>query len=272
MRYFFIISITILTTMLYSCKRNNIEKVNEIFQYIDSSAGANVKIVHCFAGNTPQLPTAANLTTGPQVFFYADGKKLNGNALSYAGAWPSPQVYATVAAGSNVRIDVVMARLNLAVVPNRPAPIVGDTLVSFNTNLEKGKFYSFYFGDSVPTYKVTVKEDNLTPPAYQTFKIRLANFLMDPMDTLEARSRITNQVIFQNVAHKDVTPWVEIPLPVLETDTLDIKIKGAATNLTPTTGLVLAATGLRMYTVVARGKRSLAMAGKAQSFNILTNR
>ncbi len=252
-----------------SCEKKDLIAENNKWVYFDSSKAANVKLIHCFAGNTPQLPTASNLTTGPQVFVYANGKKLNGNALSYGGQWPSPAVYSSVPSGNNIRFDVVMARLNLSIVPNAPAPIAGDTLATFTQTLENGKYYSFFIGDSIPNFKVTVKEDGIIgKPAYQKFKIRLANWLMSPNDTFNIYSRREQRLIIKDVYHKQISDFVELNLPIV-VDTFDVyKTNNATTIFTSLTAF--SGVGERMYTLILRGKPGLA--GKLPQIGVVTNR
>jgi hypothetical protein len=256
----------IATLVIISCKKPTVDLIteNNKWVYVDSSKFANVRIIHCITANTPFLPTAT-ATTGPQVFVYTDGAKLNGNALSYGGQWPSPNVYATVTSGSNVKFNIVMARMNLAVVPNVPAPIAGDTLFSFNALLVSGKFYSLYLGDSTNNYKGELIEDQLPLPAYQKYKLRLANYIMNPFDTLSLYSRRNGVEIIQNIIHKQTSNWVEYDLPLIA-DTLDLRKKGTTVNYA--TAIPFTPTGQRMYTVVCRGKTGL----KAVSAGLLTNR
>lgn len=253
-----------------ACNSKNLLDENKKWNFIDSSQLANIRVIQCFAGNTPQIPTAPNLTTGPQVFLYANGSKLNGIALSYGGQWPIPNVYATVPSG-NVRFEIIQARMNLSVVPNIPAPIAGDTLLSFSQNLQQGKYYSFFIGDTVPSLRVVVNEDKLDLPDYQTYKIRVANWIMNPSDTLTLFSRRQNAEIISAVPHKNVSNWVQVPLPVIN-DTLELRRKGSATTYITVGGTAPSffPTGLRMYTVTVRGKTGVA--GKAISASIVTNR
>ncbi len=252
------------------CDDKDLIAENNKWEYLDSSNNANVRIVHCFAGNTPQIPTAPNLTTGPQVFVYANGQKLNGNALSYGGQWPSPNVYATIPSG-NVEFKIVNARMNLAAVPNVPAPIAGDTLYTFTQQLDKGKYYSMYMGDTVPFIRFVVKEDVMPVPDYQTYKIRLAHMIMNPTDTLTLYSRRQAAEIISNITHKQVSDWVQLPLPIIS-DTLEIRKKGSTTTYITVGGTApsFSPTGLRFYTVVLRGKTGVT--GKTVSAAILTNR
>jgi hypothetical protein len=295
MRIFkYFIPICSLVLVIISCEKDvNLLDENTKSVSLDSENSANIKVIDVFAGNTPVLPTApSSLYTGPQVFIYANGAKLNGSALGYINGtqytslttptvptaqgqpFPISSVYANIPFG-NIRFDIVNARLNLAVVPNVPAPIKGDTLLTFNATLEKGKFYSFYMGDTVPNVRVTVKEDNLTLPEYQTYKIRLANFLMNnPTDIITLYSRRQQAEIITGITHKNVSDWVQLPLPVLS-DTLEIRQTGSPlTYITvQAVGVItpgFAPVGLRMYTVIARGKSNVV--GKAPSASIIINR
>lgn len=239
-----------LIPLLTQCDQKDLLAENEKWEFLDSTNNANIRVVHCFAGNTPQIPTAPNLTTGPQVFVYANGKKLNGNALSYGGQWPSPNVYAGIPSGT-VEFRIVNARMNLGVVPNIPAPIAGDTLYTFSQQLEQGKNYSLFMGDTVPYIRFVVKEDVLTTPEYQTYKIRLAHMIMNPTDTLSLYSRRQGAELISNITHKQISDWVQVPIPVIS-DTLEIRKKGSvATYITVGgTAPTFSPAGLRFYTVV----------------------
>lgn len=260
-------------TTLNSCDKNDVNLLDENNKFIllDSANSANIKVLQVFAGNTPQIPTAPNSTTGPQVFIYANGAKLNGTALSYGGVWPATAIYGNIPPG-NTKFDIINARLNLTVVPNVPAFIAGDTLATFTTQVDKGKYYSFYIGDTVPTVRVTIKEDILAPPEIQTYKIRLANFIMNPFDTITLHSKRQNAEIISNITHKNVSDWIQLPLPTIS-DTLTLRKKG--TTATYVTALIAGATsfspiGKRMYTVVARGKTGVT--SKAPAASIIVNR
>jgi hypothetical protein len=269
MKYLLITAIMITAGLILtpSCKKTNLLDANDKGVLIDSTQFANVRFIHCFAGNMPQLPTAPNLTTGPQVFMYVNGKKLNGNALSYGGQWPSPNVYAIVDPGSTVRFDAVMARLNLAVVPNVPAPIAGDTLLTVNQPLQAGKFYSAYFSDTVGSYKLTFREDVMPTPDYQTYKIRMANWMMNPLDTFYVFSRREQAIIIPDISHKQISGWVQVNLPIIS-DTLEVRKRGTIVPFGTTIPFTPA--GLRFYTIVLRGKNLLT--GKLPSASILTNK
>lgn len=255
-----------------SCTTDNLLDNNVKYEPVDSSKIAYVKFLQNFAANSPQLPTAPNASTGPQVFIYANGAKLTGNAVGYAGVFPPTAVYSTVTSGTNVRFDVVMARVNLAVVPNIPAPIAGDTISTFSQTLEPGKYYSVFFGDTLANVRVTVREDVLAAPEYQKYKVRLANWVMNPGDTLTVYSRREKAEIIQNIAHKQISDWVQLPLPVIS-DTFELRKKGTTTvyaTVLSGTAAAFSPGGMRMYTIMARGKTGVT--SKAPGATIITNR
>ena len=267
---FYFIAVTLLATgfIISSCNKDDVNLIDENNKwiYLDSANSANIKVMQVFAGNTPQIPTAPHDSTGPQVFIYANGKKLNGTALSYGGVWPTTNVYANVPPGS-VKFDIINARMDLRVVPNVPGFKAGDTLASFTATMDKGKYYSLYIVDTVPTVRVTLKEDNLTIPDYQTYKLRLANFSMNTLDTLTLFSVRQNAEIISDITHKNVSDWLQLPLPIIS-DTLLLRKKGLATSYTLITGF--SPTGLRMYTIMARGKTDVKNKRPVTAF--ITNR
>ena len=236
--------------------------------YLDTLNTANVKVVQLFAGNTPTLPTAATTTQGPQVFIYANGQKLTGASIGYGGVFPTTANYANLPAGST-RFDVINGRINLNVVPNVPSFIAGDTLATLTTNLEKGKTYSLYLTDTVPTMRFVIKEDVLISPNEATFKLRVANFFMNnvPTDTVSLFSVLQNAEIIKDVTHKNVSDWVELPITILA-DSLIFRKKGTTTPYV--TPLVFSGSSKRMYTIVGRGK--LGVVSKTPSMISIINR
>ena len=250
------------------CTKEDVNLIDENnkWVYLDSTNSANIKFIQVFAGNTPQIPTAPNLTTGPQVFIFANGKKLNGTALSYGQVWPTPNVYANIPPGIT-RFDIINARMNLSVVPNIPGFIAGDTLATFTATVDIAKYYSIYIGDSVPNLRVTIKEDKFPLPDYQTYKIRVANFLMNPFDTLTLFSSRQNAEIISDITHKNISGWIQVPLPIIS-DTLILRKKGTTTSYVQFNSF--SPVGLRMYTLLGRGKTGVT--NKLPAAAIITNR
>jgi hypothetical protein len=265
---YIIIVILITLAGIISCNKDDVNLIDENNKWIllDSSNSANIKVMQVFAGNIPQVPTAPNDSTGPQVFIFANGKKLNGTALGYGSVWPTTSVYANVPEG-NTRFDIINARLDLSVVPNIPKFNAGDTLATFTAALSKGKYYSLYIGDTVPTVRVTAKEDNFIVPEYQTYKLRVANFLMNSLDTISLFSYRQNAVIISDITHKNISNWIQLSLPVIS-DTLQFRVKGSINGFAQFNGF--SPTGLRMYTLIGRGKTGVK--NKRPSIGLITNR
>ena len=262
----FICSITILGIMGCDKKDINLIDANNKWIYLDSSKSTNIKIVQVFAGNTPQVPTAPNLTTGPQVFIYANGAKLNGTSLSYGGLFPTTNIYANIPSGAT-KFDIINGRMDLTVVPNVPKFIAGDTLATLTATLDKGKFYTLYIGDTVPTLRVTLKEDILPTPDYQKYKIRVATFVMNPLDTLSLFSTRENAEVISNITHKNVSDWFQLSLPIIN-DTLYFRKKNVPGNYS--SAVSFSPTGQRMYTFLGRGKTGVTSKGTAAV--LITNR
>jgi hypothetical protein len=264
------LSLATIVFATYSCTKDDDGKDliddNNKWVYLDSSNSANVKFLQVFAGNTPQLPTAATATTGPQVFIYANGKKLNGTTLGYGGVFPITNVYANIPSGTT-KFDIINGRLDLSVVPNVPKFIAGDTLASFTATLDKSKYYSIYIGDSVPFVRALIKEDIMTKPDDGTYKIRVANMLMNPLDTLTLFSARQNAEIISDITHKQVSNFVQVPVPIIG-DTLIFRKKGTTSAYVQFNGF--SPTPLRSYTLIARGKNGVTNKTPVAAF--ITNR
>lgn len=260
-----------LAASLASCNDKDLIAENDKWEFTDTTDVGYVRISHSFAGNTPQIPGAA-ANTGPQVFVYANGAKLNGNNLSYAGNWPSPNVYATIKTGT-VQFTGVLARMNTAVVPNIPAPAAGDTLLSLSTTIQKGKFYTMIIVDTVPVMRLLIKEDDLTTPALNKYRIRLVNTTMNPLDTLVLYSRVRKSNIVEGVTHKQFSNFAEVDIPAIN-DTLEVRKAGGTTALyfvgSQTAPQTFSPTSQRIYTVIARGKTGVT--NKTPSASLVTNR
>ncbi len=259
-----------LATTFLGCDKDGEDLIdqNNKWEYLDSSKVSFVKFYQVFAGNSPTLPTAASATTGPQMLIYANGQKITGNSVGYGGIFPATNVYAAIPAG-NTRFDIINGRLDLTVVPNIPKSIAGDTLASFNTTLVAGKNYSLFIGDTVPTVRVTLKEDKFTTPDVGTYKLRVANMYMNTVpttDTVSLWSVRQNGFVISNVSHKEISDWVQLPVPIIN-DTIYFVRKGSGTPYV--TGIAFLPTTLRSYTVMGRGKANVT--GKTNAITFITN-
>lgn len=260
-----------LVASLPSCNNKDLIAENDKWVFTDTTDVGYVRIIHSFAGNTPQIPTAS-ANTGPQVFVYANGAKLNGNNLSYGGNWPSPNVYATIKTGT-VQFTGILARMNTSVVPNIPAPIAGDTLLSLSAPIQKGKYYTMVIVDTVPVMRMVIQEDDLTTPTLNKYRIRLVNTTMNPLDTLALYSRVRKSNIVDGITHKQFSNFVEVDIPAIN-DTLEVRKTGGTAALyyvgSQTAPQTFAPTSQRIYTVIARGKTGVT--NKTPSASLVTNR
>ena len=261
----------LLVVSLFSCDDKDLIAENDKWIFPDTTDVGYIKVIHSHAAVLPQIPGAA-ANTGPQVFMYANGAKLNGNALSYAGNWPSPNVYATVKSG-NTDFTGILARLNTVVVPNVPAPIAGDTLLKFSQNIVKGKYYSVILVDTLPNMRAVVFEDDMGVPTNKKYKIRLVNTTANPLDTLVLYSRLLKANIIGRTTAKQASPFVEVDVPTLN-DTLEVRSATGVAALyyvgSQTTPQTFAPVSQRIYSVVARGKNGLT--SKTPSASLVTNR
>lgn len=271
MRIFHIaILFTVALLSIYSsCTKKDLIEENNKWEYTDDHNVGYVKVLHNYSGKTPALPSA----TSPSIFVYANGAKLNGTGLTYATVWPATSVYSEIKAGSNTFLGV-LARMNTTVTPNVPAPIAGDTIINFNFNVEKGKYYSVYLVDTAPTMRALIKEDNLVLPNVGSFKIRLANLTSNPLDSLILYSRNSRANLISNVTHKQISDFVELPLLTIN-DTLEIRRPGGTTAMyyvnSATAPQPFFPIGQRLYTVVCRGKTA-STPNNTPTANLVTNR
>ncbi len=95
----------------------------------------------------------------------------------------------------------------------------------------------------------------------------MANWLMNLGDTINVYSRREGREIIQNISHKQISDWIELPLPIIS-DTIELRKKGTTAAYISVLGFAPA--GMRMYTILSRGKTGLT--GKTPIASIITNR
>jgi|GEM_PF-2708030 len=249
-----------LTTV--GCKK---EKINELVKWVpnDPTVSANIKLINTYAWLLPSFTTTnPALTAGQHAYLYRDTFKLNGNPNSYAGVWPGPAPYSLNPAGTfNFRI--VWAK-QLAGVPK---PVAGDTIVTKSVKLDPGKYYSFFFTDSLANPDlVVINDEYVTNPPTGTYRIRFGNFLPNVRDTVSIFSRKEKRVIFTDVLYKSVTPFIQLKVQ-LTADTFDVQRRGVGENpytlpVPPLTNVRLSyafflPVELRSYTLYTRGNPRL---------------
>ncbi len=253
--------------VLVACEKN---KINELVKWVpnDPTTSANIKLINTYAWLLPSFTTTSPaLTAGQHAYLYRDTFKLNGNPNSYAGVWPGPTPYSLNPAGT-FTFRMVWAKQ----VAGLPRPVAGDTIVTKSVKLDAGKYYSFFFTDSLANADlVVVNDDYKTDPAPGTYRIRFGNFVPNVRDTINIFSRREGKVIFSDVVYKSVSPFIDLKVPST-TDTLDIQRRGVGANPYTSTNLFLAftPTQLRSYTVFTRGNPRVV--GRTATISLYTNR
>jgi hypothetical protein len=258
-----------LTALISSCDINK-TKLDEQIKWVnpDSLTTADVKLVHAYSSFLPTLPSTS---TGPQVYAYANTAKLNGNALSYAGAWPGPITPATVPSG-NVTFDFIMNRL----ANNIPAPAAGDTVLRYTTQLDAGKFYTLVLADTFPNPSVIKITDDMSLPAYNKYKLRVIDVVANPLDTIDIASKRQNRTIFSNLTYKNVSSFIDLPVSFdYLLDSFTITRRGPGYQNTSTTPIFVSFQPIsqRIYTLVLRGKgQNISSNTRPPSIGLVTTR
>lgn len=262
--------------LLLSCNKNDKDLIleNKDWVFLDAGKFAFVRFFDAYAAQSPQLPGVAT-NTGPQVFMYGNGVKLNHSNLGYGAAWPATSVYGAIQAGPTT-FHIVMARLNTAT-PQQPAPNPGDTLHTFNYTTTAGRYYSMFITDTTTMRSVVFDDAPIFPPEGK-YRIRFINMTMNPLDTLNLYSRLEGRNIIVNIRHKQNSDFLERTVPAIS-DTLEVR-KGGATVATYFVGSRTAPQSFspvskRIYTVVAYGKDGLGsgttIANKTPIATLITN-
>lgn len=248
-----------------SCEKNLLEG-NIPQRFSNPSSEAYVKFIHAYAGKTPALTAGA----GPSMFLFVNdtSKRLNGtlaaNAFSFAafgGQFPArstattnaTSTYAILPAGAST-VYGVLARL----VSGAPVSIAGDTVLKSSINLEPGKYYTAFFGDTLQNPSLTVVPDDFGEIPNNKYKIRLANFLAWPGDIHELYSTREGRVIQSGIAYKKVGDFVELDVKTIGDTIIVRKVSGpspVANGFALLTVNGFVPIGKRAYTFFTRGKQ-----------------
>lgn len=260
-----------LAVAMVACEKN---KIKELEKWVgsDETTNANIKLIHTFASLTPSFTTTNPvLTAGQHVYLYRDTFKLNGTPNIYGGVWPGPVPYSLIPAGTfNYRL-VFAKQVN-----GLPVPAAGDTIINKQLKLDAGKYYSFFFTDSLANPDmVVVNDEYVTNLPTGTYRIRFGNFVPNVKDTVSIFSRRENKVIFTDVLYKSVTPFIQLDVPLIA-DTFDVQRRGVGENpyalpSPPLTNVKVpyvffSPVQLRSYTLYTRGNprlRTGALPGQA---------
>jgi hypothetical protein len=248
-----------------SCERTTeLLDENIRFQYSDTAANASIKFINAFPSLTPALTANA----GPSVVIFMDGKKINGttsatlNAFVYNTTFPVNTSYSLLPA-SNHTFNFIMNRYTAGVF----TPVAGDTVFRATSTLAAGKKYSFFLVDTAQNPGVLIKEDNWIVPQQDKYQVRYANLVANPNERVDVFSIRQNANIFTSVGYKDVSDYVELPVPTIA-DSLIVRFAGTM-NVRDTLKAFFP-TPQRVYTWYSRGKTGVT--GRTPATAFVTNR
>jgi hypothetical protein len=249
-----------------SCQKNLLE--NNIPQrFPDVQNEGFIKFIHAYASRTPAVTSGA----GPQMILYLNDttKRLNG-AISaatafgfgpFGGQFPArstdtanaTSTYVSVPKGTAMVVGV-LARFASGV----PAPIRGDTVFQAPINIEPGKYYTAFFGDTLQNPSLTVVPDDFGNIAEGKYKIRLANFLAWPGDIHELYSVREGRVIQGGIGYKKVGEFIELNVNIRSDTIIVRKVSGpspVANGFPLRTFNGFSPIPKRAYTFFTRGKQ-----------------
>jgi hypothetical protein len=227
MKYISIITLSILFIGLISCEKDGIE-ANRQWEFADPTK-ANLKVVNAYTSNIPAGATGVGIT---RFYIYQNIDKLNGNALSANGNWPGSATYASVNPGETAFNFILDRRVG----NDYGKPVKGDTAFSGKATLEPGKYYTMFMTGEAPTQTLWTVEDKLIEPKENFYAARFVNLAIYPTTSpklIDIYSRREKRNIVSKLGFKNITEFIEIPLPdkTIGVDTLDIRDAGTTKNL-----------------------------------------
>ena len=248
------------------CEKNLLEG-NIPQRFPDSQNEGFIKFIYAYASRTPAVTAGA----GPQLLLYLNDstKRLNGattaaNAFGFApfgGQFPARSVATTNATSTYVSVPKgagtvigVMARFATGGVP---APIAGDTIFRAPINIEPGKYYTAFFGDTLQNPSLTVVPDDFGVIPDGKYKIRLANFLAWPGDIHELFSTREGRVVQGGIGYKQVGEFLVLNVNSMRDTIIVRKVSGpspVANGAALYTLNGFSPTGKLAYTFFTRGK------------------
>ena len=241
--YIFVAALVVATL---ACEKNLLDQ-NVQSQYVDQTNSANLKVVNAYTFSMPVAPAAVGAT---RFYVYQNAAKLNGNAVSAAGAWPGPSVYATIPATKSF-VSMILDRR----VGNDYGQVQrGDTTFRAEFSFVAGKYYTAFMVDQFPKQTLLFTEDDMTIPATDKYRVRIANLIPDPARPIDVYSRREKTKIATNVNYKDVKAMVELSVPTIA-DTLDVMEAGTSKSVYFATYQPVSG---RIYTFYTYGRKGFA--------------
>jgi hypothetical protein len=250
------ISVACIFMAMIACEKTLLDD-NIQWQYSDPS-NANLKVLNAYTSNVPAGAPGVGVT---RFYVYQEKTKLNGNALTAPGSWPSTATYASIKAGKANYFLLLDRRVG----NDYGTYVKGDTAFKANLDLQAGKFYTAFLVGASPTQEVMLVEDEMIEPAVGKYRLRIANLVPDPARPIDVYSRREKRKIVTGLDYKKVGGFIELSIPTIS-DTLDVF---DATS--PTKALYFATflpVSKKVYTFYAQGRRGF----RTEGLNIYVNR
>ncbi len=197
------------------------------FTAVDSNLHTKIKFVNAYPFATPvfsgQTSAAVQLTY--------NGVQFSATPTAFGGAFPASPNYATV-----IR-EKTQAEMYVRLALGTPPAVVRDSaLFSFTPNLDRAKYYTFFFCDSINrpnTIFTTV--DDVKAPSRDYIRVRFVNLIPNPpaaTPAIDVVSTLNGSVIFSGIPYKTATPFLDLPRNSTSstvTDTYIIRWAGTTT-------------------------------------------
>lgn len=256
--------LTFLSLALLSCEKNDLR----LKETIDPSNGSFFKL----GWFSPALKSqGVRLKINGQVVSNQLGLGYTSTS-TYAMPFPGGGLNT---GGNNkndyLAVPVGSVKVELAV-PKKGTSEDSILVLTTNTTLEQGRYYSLMVTDSFPNIQSYVLNDDVTYADSGSIKLRFTNAIPNVGGTLEfLRSNTTtgyNKVVATNVNYMEATDFMVLPY-VAGSDTIKIRKTGTTTILATYATSNLA--NRRVFTVVGRGYTS-ATGSRAPGVSIIYNK
>lgn len=199
------------------------------FTEVNTDNNAYVKFVNAYPLATPLFSG----TTSASLQLTYSGVQFSGIPIAFGSAYPASQNYAAV--NKELSQKEMFVRLATGI---PPAAVKDSFLFSFQPDITKGKYYTYFFCDSINNLsrRILITEDEVRPPGGPgLYRVRFANLIPNPppgTPAVDLFSTRANAVVFPNIPYRGVTQFIDLPRNSNETvfsDTYQIRWAGTTT-------------------------------------------
>jgi hypothetical protein len=237
-----ITAILLLSAIFFSCEKDGIHEI----ETTPTDAGAQIKFFN-FGVNAPSIN------------FYANDQKITAT-LSSTGAEAAAGVnYGSVFPSANYILLSPGAYTIKGIVSSTAAANPNVQVAKLDTNIEQGKFYSYYtsgiFDATAKTIEGFILEDIIPAPSATAAHVRFVNAIGNAASGFDLIAKntttLTETVVAKNVGYKTGSTFTEVPNGVYE---LYVRYPGEAANIITRNGTqVVSFIAGRAYTISSRG-------------------